>query len=70
MAFKVFNATDGIPATPGSFKTLSEAETFIAKFRCRFESSGYLTSNCERIPASEINLKIELTPSKRSANAS
>ncbi len=70
MAFKVFNATDGIPATPGSFKTLSEAETFIAKFRCRFEASGYLTSNCERIPASEINLKIELTPSKRSAKAS
>ncbi|MEY4488299.1 MAG: hypothetical protein RIQ79_807, partial [Verrucomicrobiota bacterium] len=48
----------------------SEAETFIAKFRCRFEASGYLTSNCERIPASEIRLEIVPTQTKRSAKVS
>lgn len=58
MSYKVFNATDGIPATPGSFKTREQAEQFIARFRSRFEISGYLTANCQKIPASEIKLEI------------
>ena len=64
MSFRVFNATDGIPATPGSFRTREEAEQFIARFRARFELNGYFTSNCERIPASEIRLEITGKESK------
>ena len=65
MKFQVFNATDGIPATPGSFPTIERAERFIAQFRSRFEASGYLTSSCERIPASEIRLEIISSGSKK-----
>jgi len=65
--FQVFNATDGIPATPGSFTTIERAKRFIVEFRARFEASGYLTSSCERIPASEIRLEIITSESKKAS---
>lgn len=58
MSFKVFNATDGIFASPGSFRTREQAERFLTRFRSRFENDGYLTSARQRIPASEIRLEI------------
>ncbi len=58
MSFKVFNATDGIFASPGSFKTRDQAERFMIRFRSRFRLSGYRTSAGHRISAAEIQLEI------------
>jgi hypothetical protein len=61
MGFLVFNATDGVYASPDEFKTKEEAEKFIMEFPKRYERQGYYrTSRWEKIDAREVLLKIEV----------
>lgn len=56
----VMNDTDGIPASPNTFKTVSEAKKFIQEFRKRFERQGYyFTSRQERINPKDVELSIQ-----------
>jgi hypothetical protein len=57
--YEVFNETDGIPASPHSFKTKKEAQDYITQFRARYSHQGYyFTSNMERINPKDVKLKI------------
>jgi len=54
--FRVFNRTDGIPASPDSM-TLQEAEAFVREFPKRYKQQGYfLTATGERIPPESVKL--------------
>ncbi len=56
--YMVFNATDGIPASPEPM-TWREAHEFIAAFPERFATRGYCrTSRGNRIPPEEVVLLI------------
>jgi hypothetical protein len=58
--FRILNDTDGIRATPQTFRSREEAEQWCAKFRERFRAQVYyLTASCERIRPDEIQLRIE-----------
>ena len=58
--YTVFNQTDGIYATPDTFRTRRNAEKFIRSFRRRFIAQGfYLTFRRERIAIDEVQLEIE-----------
>jgi hypothetical protein len=60
MGYLVFNRTDGVYASPDLFKTIEEAEQFIAEFPKRYERQGYYrTSRWEKIAPEEVLLKIE-----------
>ena len=57
--FILWNETDGILASPDSFKTHREARAFVRAFRKRFERQGYyLTAGRERIPVASVVLEI------------
>jgi len=57
--WRIFNATDGIPAIEKTFSSPEAAEKAIRKFRERFEVQGYyLTSAGERIDPADIKLDI------------
>lgn len=59
MHYGLFNATDGVYASPDSFKTRREARAFARAFRKRFERQGYyLTAERERIPVEAVELEI------------
>ena len=59
MEYIVFNRTDGITASPFTFRTPYEAQQFIKDFRKRFDHQGYyLTSNMVRIHPDEVDLEI------------
>jgi hypothetical protein len=58
--FLVFNATDGVYASPEAFKTREEAEMFCAEFRNRFKAQGYYSdSNWNKISPDDIQLRIQ-----------
>jgi hypothetical protein len=56
--YHVFNATDGVYATPRAL-TWKSANRFINEFRKRFEPQGFYASVHGRIPISEVNLVIK-----------
>jgi len=57
--FRVFNRTDGIPASP-NIMTLQEAEAFVSEFPERYKRQGYyLTASGRRIPPEAVELEIE-----------
>jgi len=59
MKYVVFNQTDGIMASPGSFDSKEKAEEFIKGFRERFKFQGYyFTSKMERIDPEDVELEI------------
>jgi hypothetical protein len=58
-AYQLFNETDGVFASPDTFKTIAQAEAYAGKFRKRFTSQGYyLTAGGERIAPSDILLRV------------
>lgn len=65
--FLVFNATDGIYASPDEM-TKAEAEKFVREFPRRFDRQGYyLTSSRVRIDPADV--KLEIVPLDESAGA-
>ena len=57
--YQLFNETDGVFATPATFKTRKQAEACADKFRDRFGVQGYyLTAAGERIAPSEVVLRV------------
>jgi hypothetical protein len=59
MRYLVFNATDGVYASPDIF-TRPEAEAFIAEFREWFTQPGYYkTSEGKYIRPAQIDLQLE-----------
>lgn len=58
MRYLVFNATDGVYASPESM-TLEEAEQFIKEARERYRKQGYYASCAGRIPIEALELEIE-----------
>jgi hypothetical protein len=56
--FRVYNATDGIYASPEEFSA-DEAVSFMGSFRARFKDSGYRTSHGQTIGHHDIELKVE-----------
>jgi len=62
MEYIVYNQTDGIIASPDSFKSPVEAEVFITNFRKRFRFQGfYLTSDMIKIDPADVELEIVST---------
>lgn len=58
-AFVVWNETDEVYASPDTFKTREEAESFAARFRNRFAAQGYyLTSDRQRIGVADVVLVV------------
>jgi hypothetical protein len=57
--YQLFNETDGLPASPETFKTREQAEACAKRFRERFAVQGYyLTAGGERIPPREVRLVV------------
>ena len=57
--YEVFNATDGIPASPRPFKTIQAAKKFIADFPKRYARQGhYFTNRQIRIKPEAVELVI------------
>ena len=57
--YQLFNETDGVFASPETFKTTKQAEAYADKFRDRFGAQGYyLTAAGTRIAPSEIVLRV------------
>jgi hypothetical protein len=57
--WRIFNATEGIPAMQKTFFSPEAAKKAIGQFRQRFELQGYyLTSAGERIHPADIKLDI------------
>jgi hypothetical protein len=55
----VMNDTDGIVASPDTYKSKAEAQKFINNFPKRFDFQGYyFTSNMERINPKDVKLRI------------
>ncbi len=55
--YQVFNETDGVFASPQTFKTIPQAEEYAKKFRERFAAQGYyLTARGERLAARDVRL--------------
>ena len=63
MDYRVFNATDGVYASPDVFDRAG-AESFCASFRARFAllQGFYRTSGGTRIAPSDIKLVLEAKP--------
>lgn len=62
MKYLVFNATDGIYASP-KIMTKEEAELFIQNFRANYVEQGYyFTVTGDRIPPEEVELVMEEAP--------
>lgn len=57
--YTVMNETDGITASPYTFKTIKEAKEFIRDFIKRYEKQGYyFSSRMERIEPKYLELSI------------
>lgn len=58
--FVLFNATDGVPADPRTFKTRAAAEKAKADFPKRFAIQGYyLTADGRRIDPKDVALEVQ-----------
>lgn len=57
--YVVFNRTDGIMASRGSFPSKKKANEWIVEFRKRFEVQGYyFTNNMQRIAPADVELEV------------
>jgi len=57
--YTVMNMTDGIPAAPNTFGTISQAKNFIKQFVKRYKKQGYYkTSDGRRIDPEFVELQI------------
>lgn len=57
--YGIYNATDGVFASPDSFKTRRAARAYARRFRQRFAEQGYyLTADRQRIAVEDVRLEI------------